>query len=241
MNKIFIDTETTGLPIMIGYNRYHPYYQLEYYEQSRMIELGYMVYDSNNNKIKEFNKIIKPNNFEITNSHIHGITNEQAINEGINIIDALKELEQDLKYADTLIAHNINFDINIILSEASRGKCSKLVECLHKKVKKCTFKLAQTIYNKNFKLVKLYSHLFNKEIVQEHRALSDVKILVDCYYELVIKEQSIILSNLNNISNINNTSNTNNQNDISNTNNQNDISNPNNQNDISNPNNTSNI
>jgi DNA polymerase-3 subunit epsilon len=184
MNKIFIDTETTGLPIMIGYNRYHPYYQLEYYEKSRMIELGYMIYDCNNNKIKEFNKLIKPNNFEITNTEIHGITNEQAINEGVDIIDALKELEQDLKQADSLIAHNINFDINIILSEASRAKCSKLVESLHKKVKKCTFKSAQNIYKKNFKLINLYSHLFNKEIIQEHRALSDVKILVDCYFEL---------------------------------------------------------
>jgi DNA polymerase-3 subunit epsilon len=184
MNKIFIDTETTGLPIMIGYNRYNPYYQLEYYNTSRIIELGYMVYDSNNNKIKEFNKLIKPNNFEITNSDIHGITNEQAMNEGIDIIDALTELEEDLKNADTLIAHNINFDLNIILSEASRAKCTKLVESLHKKVKKCTFKLAQNIYKKNFRLVNLYSHLFNKEIIQEHRALSDVKILVDCYLEL---------------------------------------------------------
>ncbi len=184
MNKIFIDTETTGLPTLISYNRYYPYYQLEYYNKSRIIELGYMVYDSNNNKIKEFNKLIRPNNFEITNTEIHGITNEQAINEGINIIDALKELEEDLKYTDTIIAHNINFDINIILSEASRAKCSKLVESIHKKVKKCTFKIAQEIYKKNFKLVNLYSHLFNKNIEQEHRALSDVKILVDCYFEL---------------------------------------------------------
>ena len=184
MNKIFIDTETTGLPIMIGYNRYHPYYQLEYYDKSRMVELGYIVYDANNVKIKEYNKLIKPNNFEINNSNIHGITNEQAINEGVNINEALLELEEDLKQADTLIAHNINFDINIILSEASRAKHSKLVECLHKKVKKCTFKISQDIYKKKFKLVNLYSHLFNKEIVQEHRALSDVKILVDCYLEL---------------------------------------------------------
>jgi DNA polymerase III epsilon subunit-like protein len=216
MNKIFIDTETTGLPIMIGYNRYHPYYQLEYYDKSRMIELGYIVYDSDNNKIKEFNKLIKPNNFEITNTEIHGITNDQAINEGISIVDALKELEQDLKYADTIIAHNINFDINIILSEASRAKCTKLVESLHKKVKKCTFKLAQSIYKKNFKLVNLYSHLFNKEIVQDHRALSDVKILVDCYYELLTKEElTNISSNTNDISS--------NTNDISN--NKNDTSN----------------
>lgn len=190
MNKIFIDTETTGLPIMIGYNRYNPYYQLEYYDNSRMIELGYMVYDSNNIKIKEFNKLIKPNNFEITNSHIHGISNEQAINEGIDIIDALKELEEDLKHTDTLIAHNINFDINIILSEAARAKCTKLVESLHKKVKKCTFKISQDIYKKNFKLVNLYSHLFNKEIEQEHRALSDVKILVECYFGLITKQQT---------------------------------------------------
>jgi len=216
MNKIFIDTETTGLPIMIGYNRYHPYYQLEYYDKSRIIELGYIVYDSNNIKIKEFNKLIKPNNFEITNTEIHGITNDQAINEGINIVDALKELEQDLKYADTIIAHNINFDINIILSEASRTKCTKLVECLHKKVKKCTFKLAQSIYKKNFKLVNLYSHLFNKEIVQDHRALSDVKILVDCYYELLTKEElTNISSNTNDISNNKNDT-SNNKNDTSN-------------------------
>ena len=184
MNKIFIDTETTGLPTMICYNRYHPYYQLEYYDKSRMVELGYIVYDANNVKIKEYNKLIKPNNFEINNSNIHGITNEQAINEGIDINEALLELEEDLKHADTLIAHNINFDINIILSEASRAKHSKLVESLHTKVKKCTFKISQDIYKKKFKLVNLYIHLFNKEIVQEHRALSDVKILVDCYLEL---------------------------------------------------------
>jgi hypothetical protein len=38
--------------------------------------------------------------------------------------------------------------------------------------------------NKNPKLIVLYEFLFHKEIIQEHRALSDTKICSECYYKM---------------------------------------------------------
>ena len=187
MNKMFIDTETSGLPNLISFNKYYPYYELKHYDSSRMIELAYIIYDSNNNKIKEFNKLIKPNNFIVTNTEIHGITNEMLNEQGESINDVLNELNKDLQTVDVIIAHNMIFDMNIILSEASRNNQKTLINTIFNKQKKCTLRYSFDFFKKRLKLTKLYEQLFNNEIIQEHRALSDVKMLIDCYLELETK------------------------------------------------------
>ena len=50
---IFLDTETTGIPIMEGYNKYYDPKELKYYKNSRIIELGYVI-------TKEETKLPKP-------------------------------------------------------------------------------------------------------------------------------------------------------------------------------------
>ena len=72
---LFFDTETTGLPR----NYKAPVTDLNNWP--RLVQLAYIQYDRNDNKISGGDYIIKPNGFIIPEdvSRIHGITNERVV------------------------------------------------------------------------------------------------------------------------------------------------------------------
>lgn len=186
-NTLFIDTETTGLPITRKFNDYYPPENNYYYENSRLIEIAYIIYDENKNIVKEVNNLIKPDNFIITNQYIHGISNDNALENGKDISEVLDELNNDLNNIDIIVAHNINFDINIILSECYRKNKIELIDKLKSIEKECTMEIGKH-YMKTYrspKLVILYEHLFHKSVDQIHRALSDTQICAECYYKML--------------------------------------------------------
>ncbi len=185
-NILIIDTETSGLPITLGFNKYHSPKKVKYYENSRLIEIAYIIFDKNGKKLKEVSSLIKPLNFEINNSQFHGITHKLASETGISLIDALKDLDEDLTDVNTIVAHNINFDLNIISSECYREKLADLVDKINLKKKECTMKLGRELMKqyKSPKMIELYEYLFKKKISQEHRALSDVVICAQCYFKI---------------------------------------------------------
>lgn len=186
-NTLFIDTETTGLPITRNYNDYYHPENKFYYDNSRIIEIAYIIYDENKNIVKQVEHIIKPDNFNINNSHIHGITYEYALENGVDIKIAIDELYQDLSNVKTIVAHNINFDINIILSECYRLNNNIIIDKIFSINKECTMDIGKKYMNqlRNPKLIILYKFLFNKPVEQIHRALSDTKICADCYYKML--------------------------------------------------------
>jgi DNA polymerase III epsilon subunit-like protein len=183
---LFIDTETTGLPITKSYDDYFDPKETQYYDQSRIIDIGYVICNENNKLIKKVKNLIKPNNFTISNSHIHGITNDKAIKKGIDINNALDILNNDLENVNTIIAHNSIFDINVILSECYRNNKTALINNINSKSIKCTKKMGQKFMNsyKAPKLVELYKYLFNEDIIQKHRALADAKLCQKCYFKI---------------------------------------------------------
>lgn len=187
MNTLFIDVETTGLPENRGFNNYHHPSKLFYYKNSRLIELAYIIYNNNNEIVKKVENLIKPVDFTIENSEFHGITTKMALTEGKDLSKVLDELCNDLDNVDTIVAHNINFDINIILAECYKEKKQNLIKHLESINRICTMDLGKTYMNtkKYPKLIELYQHLFDKTITQEHRALSDTHICADCYYEMI--------------------------------------------------------
>lgn len=73
-----LDTETIGIPIMKDFNVFYEPSSLEYYKESRLIEIGYIIYSHEGTKLSDYECIIKPNDFIIKNHHIHGITNNIA-------------------------------------------------------------------------------------------------------------------------------------------------------------------
>lgn len=189
--KIIVDIETTGLPIRINGKTCNPS-ELKYYDSSRMVELAYYIIDKNNTIIKQVENLIKPNNFIISEevTKIHGISHNKALTEGKPINLILEILEKDLitYNVDIFISHNVEFDKNIILSESYRINNNNLINKLLCMPNFCTMK-DNKIFNKWVKLSVLYQELFNKEIVIEHRALSDVKVCYECYNELFNREK----------------------------------------------------
>lgn len=188
MTKImFVDTETTGLPITIGFDNYHHPSNTDKYNTSRVIELGYMIYE-NDKLIKEFDSLIVTDNFKISNTHIHGITQTDADTKGISIVEVFSEMLKDLEGVDYIIGHNILFDINVILAECYRYKFEKLINKIDSTQTKCTQKIGKKKMNlyKYPKLIELYKFLFSVELKQDHRALSDTKACADCYFKMVL-------------------------------------------------------
>jgi DNA polymerase III epsilon subunit-like protein len=185
---MFLDTETTGIPQQKSYNKYYEPYYITFYDGARMVELGYVICDDVGNIFKEQSLLIKPNGFTIKNSNIHGITTEHATNEGVEIGEALETLYADLQTVDRLICHNTNFDLHILLAECYREYQDdhELIQTLKKIPKQCTMEMGKKSFKleKPPKLVSLYKAIFDKEPVQEHRALSDVHLCYDCYFSM---------------------------------------------------------
>lgn len=187
-NYLIFDTETSGLPPLkkVGSrteiaspNRY-----LSYWDSCRLVEIAWCIYNKEGERIKTFQSIVQPNNFTISSEseRIHGISMEQALQEGRPIQEILHELINDLKNVDTLVAHNIEFDHKVILSELIRNDCP--TEDWIYKEKKCTMKDFLEPFQKWPKLTELYERCFQKKLQQSHRALEDANACAEIFFHL---------------------------------------------------------
>jgi len=184
---MIIDVETSGLPIRKSFYSTPDPSMIDLYKNARIVEIAYIIYDSQFNIIRKVESLVKPEGFIIENSHIHKITQEEACQNGQNIETILQNLEKDLIDVERIVAHNIDFDINIILSECYRSKKNNLIKNIFLKQKYCTMKNGKSLMKtkKYPKLTELYQYIFKKEVIQKHRALSDVEICADCYRKLI--------------------------------------------------------
>ena len=170
--RCFFDLETTGFS-----------------KKDKVIELGYIIYNNNNMLIKKNNIIIKPINFVIKNTRIHGITQTHAFLLGTPLINALKTFYKDTINVKCFMAHNMAFDKRMLLQEVEKLRHKDdIIQKLYQKIKNtqflCLMLLVQKMFGQKYKLQVLYKNLFNKSAKQEHRALSDARLVADCYYKL---------------------------------------------------------
>jgi len=111
MNRvIFFDTETTGLPknkkiTAIDSSNNWP----------DLVSICWMIYEGDRH-IRTEDYIIKPSNWEIDATEIHGITDEIAHKKGKQLGDVLSLFLHDLARCKFVIAHNLNFDKNVIFN-----------------------------------------------------------------------------------------------------------------------------
>ena len=90
-----IDLETTGFPLMKGYNDWYRPSELGAYDSARFIEIGSILLQPGR-VVAERSFLIRPDHWTITNSHIHGITEEMA-STGQAIAEVLPIVLQDLQ------------------------------------------------------------------------------------------------------------------------------------------------
>lgn len=202
MKILFFDTETTGLPV----NFYEPYTNIENWP--RLVQLSWITEDTDTKEKKENDFIIRPEGFTIPEAaaKIHNITTEIAERDGVNLMAALSDFVQDMLLADLQVAHNIEFDKNVICSEIYRtaiklmGEKELLLEFgfriqnyFMNKRSICTMKLG-TNYTKIKtaggdykwpKLIELYRHFFGRDFEGQHDALDDIRATRECFWEMV--------------------------------------------------------
>lgn len=189
---LVFDTETSGLPSKDVYNRYYPYHDTNKYDTSRIVSIAF----STDKEEKYF--VVKPEGFQITNAHIHGITQDMAVQEGVSFNKVVEYLASIIDSVDTIVGHNIEFDFNVLLAELHRA-CphngslpQDIIFKLKQKKQFCTMKNSVDMCkikgsNGRFKypkLTELYNHLF-KEIFPAHHALYDARATNRCYLELM--------------------------------------------------------
>lgn len=187
MKTIIFDIETTGFPERKGFDMYYDPSNLAKYKNSRVVQLAYIIVDNQTNRQTSKNFIIIPTDFKIENENIHGISHEKALKEGHPLSNVLKIFSKDLRNCRRIVAHNIKFDKNVILSECYRLKLEEAIERINLCEEFCTmnegkYKMRQT---KSPKLTELYKFLYpNEQWVQKHDAKDDAQICLKCYEKL---------------------------------------------------------
>ena len=175
---IIFDTETTGLPF--GKNPTAET-NLSAYNSSRILQLSWACYSADGKLIKVSDYYIKPEGYKVAATEIHGITEEIA-QKGKMFIDVMKVFYKDFSKVDCMIAHNVNFDVNILKSEMLRRKLFKLNDAFDKIKKLCTMQTCTNIVNarnaygklKSPNQSELYQCVIGKPMENAHNAKYDV-------------------------------------------------------------------
>jgi DNA polymerase-3 subunit epsilon len=181
---LFFDTETTGLPR----NWKAPVTDLNNWP--RLVQLAYLLFDINGNKISGGDHIIKPNGFAIPTeaSKIHGISTEKANKDGKELLTVLKDFQSLINQAEHLVAHNMSFDEKIVGAEFLRNKMKDIVAT---KKKICTMQSTTNFcaidgpYGYKWpKLSELHYKLFRTGFDEAHNAAVDINATAKCFWEL---------------------------------------------------------
>lgn len=187
--EMFLDTETTGLP-----KKYwkassfpdHSSFPTRDFDPCRLLEVAWVIRKKDTQKVMDrVCLLVKLNNFSV-DVYDKKLYNE-CLNRGKEISLIWRRLFRSIyQYPRlTLVCHNCAFDRSVIASELAREKCyphfyhtwTTLPFC-------CTMVQATPFVHqppKWPKLQYLYSFLTNKQIIQTHRALEDVDMLIECY------------------------------------------------------------
>lgn len=195
--ELFFDVETTGLP-----QRGSSCTDMAAYESARIVSIAWIL-RSKTEIVSQHYSIIR--HIEGTEplgaSFIHGISREMTHEFGEDIMTVLTSFLRDVRRSDTLVAHNYDFDANVIASELFRMGADPLRFLQHKH--HCTMKsntnLVKDKSKRGYKwpkLSELYLFCFGKEMKLAHNALADTENTAECFYfvrdnivDLTLEEQ----------------------------------------------------
>lgn len=182
MKLLIFDTETTGLPRSREPSAKGPN------NWPHIVSISWVILDGDTNQIeKKQSYIVKPLGWTIPEDsiRIHGITQERAEKQGEPLAKVLGEFLGES--CDTLVAHNIEFDYNV-LHNAIHWDLELPFGSLYKKLV-CTMELSKPICKlrnafgsyKSPKLSELYEYVFKKQPAKDslHNSMYDVQILVE--------------------------------------------------------------
>jgi len=179
----FFDTETTNLPAKGQWDNPH------HDNTPKIVELAAVTYTPDGKEVSTMNVIVKPNGWTISTeaSEIHGISQERAMSEGVELDLAIRHFHYVLKNTSTLVAHNIRFDWLVLqrayidLDFFDRLPRPELFCTMLHMTNEC--KLPGRYGNYKWPtLQEAYQHTFNKTFDNAHSALADVRACAEIFF-----------------------------------------------------------
>jgi DNA polymerase-3 subunit epsilon len=180
--KLFFDTETTGKADF----RAAP----DAAHQPHVVQLAALLTEDDGEERGCFNAIITPSGYNIPReaASIHGITTDIANACGLPLVSALSTFSMMCARADTLVAHNIDFDFLVMKCAYLRiGKPDRMADL----AAFCTMRAATDICQlpgpygfKWPKLTEAHLHLCGSELEGAHDALADVRGCARVFFAL---------------------------------------------------------
>lgn len=171
---VAFDVETTGLPA----NGSRDPTNYKKYDTCRLVSIGIVEY-CDDKELGNIDFLVKPDDFQVKATEIHGITHQQALEEGHEFDVIYYTLKDVFESVDFVVGHNINFDINCINAECYRRDYEPL-----KPQTVCTQKMSREILFKNYRLGSVYKLLFGEELQNWHSALADSRASAQIYLKL---------------------------------------------------------
>lgn len=185
---IIFDTETTGLPR----NWDAPITDTDNWP--RVIQIAWQLHDDMGQLIEHKDFLIKPDGFDIPYDaeRIHGISTELALDQGIELVDALLEFNEALAKAKFIVGQNIKFDLNVWGCEfhrmeipTSMGNAPILDTCTEVTAQLCQIPGGRGGKFKLPTLTELHDYLFKQPFAEAHNATADVEATTRCFFELL--------------------------------------------------------
>jgi DNA polymerase-3 subunit alpha len=183
---LIFDTETTGLPR--DYNT--PMSDVDNWP--RLVQLAWQLHDGKGNLLSNHNYIIRPEGFTIPYNaeKVHGISTNRALAEGHDLKQILGIFEGDVRQANFLVGHNIEFDINVVGSEYHRAKATMPLTAPQLDTKDLSTEYCALPGGRGGKfkwptLTELHQRLFGKGFGDAHDAAYDVDATARCFFGLI--------------------------------------------------------
>jgi len=182
---LIFDTETTGLP----HNKTAPVEDLDNWP--RLVQIAWQLHDHSGKLLSTGNHIVKPEGFTIpfNAEKIHGISTKRALEVGEDLAEVLDKFSEDVKQAEVLVGHNIEFDNKIIGAEYLRTEKENLLsEAKNIDTAEDTKEFCQLQGGiggrlKPPKLIELYEKLFGEKFDDAHDAAYDVDATAKAFFE----------------------------------------------------------
>ena len=181
---LFFDTETSGLP---G-NWSAPASDVDNWP--RLVQIAWLCCDADGATTDSREYLLKPQGFKISRqaAELHGITTARARRDGVDLVPVLVEFAAAVSGANTIVGHNLDFDVKVTRAEWIRAKIS---DALAGKNLCCTMK-ASTDYcrlpgkfgYKWPKLDELHTTLFREGFTGAHGAMADTEACMRCFFRL---------------------------------------------------------
>jgi DNA polymerase-3 subunit epsilon len=181
---LVLDTETTG------FRAPRQAWASSFESEPRVVQLGWEFFDADGHRTGAQCEVIRPDGFDIPADaeRIHGISTEMANRIGVPIVGALDGFAKALNDASVLVAHNWNYDANVLAAEFLR---IEIQDPFREKAHVCTMRSATNHcairWKRGYKwprLTELHFKLFESSVVETHNAAADVATCAKCFFEL---------------------------------------------------------